>query len=172
MKLRIYLGQAMSGHACKDIRRKAIAAKTTLELYGFDVWSPVLEENVPDTDETLTVLSKEDLLAKWLMDKHVGLRRCHIFLDLDGDMHSEGMNVERGIMRWYQWKPTIRIKKPGHVYSISDIEDDCIAHSLAQAALLIEHRWGTRRKWVMWKLKHILFGIPKHVWVQINTLWL
>jgi hypothetical protein len=172
MKLRVYLAQKMTGLSCKEILKKAKTATKILEDHGLEVWSPAIEEKIPNSKKPLTVLTKEDLLAKWLVDKKVGLRTCHILLDIDGDLSSEGVNVERGNVRWYLWRPTIRVKSPGHTYSISNIEDDFIASSVRQAAIFIKRRWGTRRKWVMWKLNHIIFGIPKLVWIQIKSLWL
>lgn len=172
MNLKIYLAQAMTGHTCRKIVTKAEKATNILESLGFEVWSPVLAEKVPKSNKTLSVLSKEDLLSKWMIDKKVGMQKCHIILDLDGDIKSEGVSIERGYMRWYAWRPTIRVKSPGHVYSISDIEDDFIASNVKQAGIFIKRRWGTRQKWVMWKLEHILFGIPKLCWIQLKSLWL
>lgn len=172
MKIRVYLGQKMTGLSCRTIRRKAEKATKILSRFGLDVWSPAVEEAVPKSDRTLDVLSKEDLLAKWLIDKKDGMKSCHIILDIDGDLHSEGVSIERGFMRWYAWRPTIRVKSPGHIYSISNIEDDFIASNVRQAAIFIKRRWGTRRKWIMWKLSHIIFGIPKLLWLQVRSLWL
>ena len=172
MKIKVYLGQAMTGHTCKSIVLKAEKATKILESLGLAVWSPVIAEKVPKSNKVLDVLSKEDLLAKWMIDKKVGMRNCHVILDLDGDIRSEGVAIERGYMRWLAWRPSIRIKSPGHVYSISDIEDDFIASNVKQAAIFIRRRWGTRRKWVMWKLHHIILGIPKMLWIQIRSLWL
>ena len=172
MKLRVYLGQKMTGLTCRQIRRKAEYAKKTLESMGFDVWSPSIAEKVPNNNKVLGVLSKEDLLAKWMIDKKEGMRKCHVILDIDGDLFSEGVSIERGYMRWYAWRPTIRVKSPGHIYSISNIEDDFIASNIKQAGIFIQRRWGTRFKWVMWKLEHIVFGIPKLLAIQIRSLWL
>jgi len=172
VKIRLYLAQKMTGLSCRQIRRKAKKATKTLESLGIEVWSPVIEEGVPNSNRKLDVLSKEDLLTKWMIDKKEGMQGCHVILDLDGDLHSEGVSIERGYMRWYAWRPTIRVKAPGHVYSISDIEDDFIAANVKQAGIFIRRRWGTRKKWIVWKLNHIIFGIPKMLWHQIKSLWL
>lgn len=172
MKLRVYLAQKMTGLTCHQILKKAREVTKVLEEHGLEVWSPAIMENVPDTNKKLGVLSKEDLLAKWIIDKKIGLRSCHIILDIDGDLFSDGVSEERGIMRWYLWRPVIRIKSPGHIYSISSIENDFIASNARQAAIFIKRRWGHRRKWVMWKLHHILFGLPKLAWFQIKSLWM
>lgn len=172
MKLKVYIAQKMTGLTCREIRRKAEETTKVLESMGLEVWSPAIVEKVPKNNKTLGVLSKEDLLSKWMIDKKEGLRGCHIILDIDGDLHSEGVSKELGYMRWFAWRPTIRIKSPGHIYSISDIEDDFIASNVRQAGIFIKRRWGTRKKWVMWKLNHILFGVPKLLWIQVRSLWL
>jgi len=172
MKIKVYLAAKMTGLKCKDIVKKSASAKKILESLGLEVWSPVIEEKVPCSNKFLGVTSKEDLIAKWLIDKKTGMGKCHVILDIDGDLHSEGVSIERGYMRWYAWRPTIRVKSPGHTYSISDIEDDFIASNIRQAGVFIKRRWGTRRKWMMWKLNHIIFGIPKLIALQIKSLWL
>jgi hypothetical protein len=172
MKIRIYLAQAMTGFTCKSIRQKALKATRILKSLGFEVWSPALLEKVPNTEQKLNMLSKEDLLSKWIIDKNVGMRTCHVIVDIDGDIRSEGVSIERGYMRWYAWRPVVRVKSIGHAYSISDIEDDFIAPSVKQAGMFIKRRWSNRSKWVMWKLTHILFGIPKLIYVQVSSLWL
>jgi len=172
MKPKIYLAQKMTGLTCRDIIKKARRASKILKSLGLEVWSPVIEEKVPYSKKKLDVLSKEDLLSKWMIDKKEGMQSCHVILDIDGDLHSEGVSIERGYMRWYLWRPTIRVKSPGHVYSISDIEDDFIASNIKQAGIFIRRRWGTRGKWLWWKLSHIVFGVPKLLWTQIKTLWL
>lgn len=172
MKIKVYLAQKMTGLTCREIRQKAEHCKKILEGLGMEVWSPSIIEKVPKTDETLGVISKEDLLYKWIIDKKVGMMGCHVILDIDGHLFSEGVSIERGFMRWYAWRPVVRIKPVGHIYSISDIEDDFIASNVKQAGAIIKRRWGTRRKWIMWKLNHILFGIPKFILVQVSSLWL
>lgn len=172
MKIKIYLAQKMTGLTCREIRTKAEKAAKSLTKMGFEVWSPAIAENVPKNNTKLGVLSKEDLLYKWMIDKKEGMQSCHIILDIDGDLYSEGVSIERGYMRWYAWRPTIRIKSPGHIYSISNIEDDFIASTVKQAGIFIKRKWGTRYKWMMWKLEHILFGIPKLILIQIKSLYL
>lgn len=172
MKLKIYAAQKMTGLTCREIRKKAEKVSKILTDMGLEVWSPAIEEKVPLTDEVLGVTSKEDLLYKWIIDKKVGMMGCHVILDIDGHLFSEGVSIERGFMRWYAWRPVIRIKPAGHVYSISDIEDDFIASNVKQAGAIIKRRWGTRGKWVTWKLGHIITGIPKLIWIQIKSLWL
>ena len=171
-KLRIYLGQGMTGRSCREMVQEAKKVKCLFERHGLEVVSPVLEEGIPDVEKPLDYVTKETLLEEWALDKKKRLRSCHIMYDANGDRKSEGLSIERGHSRWYLWRPTVRCKPAGWTFSISDIEDDKIVSSHRQAALFIKKKWGTRRKWVMWKLPHILFGIPKHIFIQIQSLFL
>jgi len=172
MKLRVYIAQKMTGLNCNEILKKARHIKKVFEKEGLEVWSPVLMENVPNKPIKLSVMSKEDLLSKWMMDKKDGLAKCHIIYDADGDKYSEGVAIERGYMRWYLWRPVVRKKLPGHPYSISNIEEDKIVYTHRQAAQYIVKYWGSREKWVMWKLQHIIWGLPKMIFKQIRSVWL
>jgi hypothetical protein len=162
----------MTGHKCNEILKKAKKIKKVFEKEGLNIWSPVLKEKIPNKPIPLDVISKDDLLAKWEMDKKEGLANCHVIYDADGDKYSEGVSIERGYMRWYVWRPVIRRKNPGHPYSISNIEEDKIVYTHKQAAIYIKKNWGSRSKWVIWKLNHIIFGIPKFIYRQIKSLWL
>jgi len=172
MKLCVYLAQKMTGRTCLEIIKEARKVTRIFKKHGLDIWSPAIAEKIPNVKKKLNVLSKEDLLSKWMIDKKEGLRNCHIFYDVTGDLHSEGTNVERGYMRWYLWRPSIRCRKPDHIYSISDIEDDFIANSHVQAAIVIRRLWGSRKKWILWKISHILYGLPKMILIQLKSLFL
>lgn len=172
MKLKIYIAQKMTGLKCNEILRKAKKIKKVFEAEGLEVWSPALEEKMPNKPIVLTAINKEDFLAKWIIDKKVGLSQSHVIYDADGDKYSEGVSIERGHMRWYLWRPVIRRKNPGHSYSVSNIEDDKIVYTHKQAATYIAKKWGSRWKWLKWKIPHILFGIPKLFIRQIISLWL
>lgn len=172
MKLTIYIAQKMTGLKCNEILKKAKRVKKAFQEQGLEVWSPVLEEKVPNKPIKLTAINKEDLFTKWEIDKKVGLAQCHIIYDADGDKYSEGVSIERGHMRWYLWRPVVRRKNPGHSYSISNIEEDKIVFTHKQAAAYIKQTWGSRYKWVSWKIPHILFGVPKLLFKQIASLWL
>ena len=172
MKLRIYCAQKMTGLKCNDILKRARSIKKAFEKEGLEVWSPVIEEKVPNKPVRLTTISKEDLLSKWEIDKKVGLAQCHVIYDADGDKYSEGVSIERGHMRWYLWRPVVRRKNHGHVYSISNIEEDKIVYTHKQAAAYIQKEWGSRWKWIWWKLPHILLGVPKLFIKQVRSLWL
>jgi len=172
VQLKVYVAQKMTGLKCNEILKKAKHIKKTFEAEGLLVWSPVLEENVPNKPIKLTQISKEDLLSKWEIDKKEGMATCHVLYDADGDKYSEGVSIERGYMRWYCWRPVVRKKKPGHPYSISNIEEDKIVYTHKQAAQYIAKHWGSRWKWVMWKIPHILWGVPKLFRKQVRSIWL
>lgn len=172
MKLKVYIAQKMTGLNCNELLKKARHIKRAFNKEGLDVWSPVLVEGIPNKPIKLTVLSKEDLLSKWEIDKKAGLAQCHVLYDADGDKYSEGVAIERGHVRWYLWRPVIRRKNPGHSYSISNIEEDKIVYTHKQAAQYIAKHWGSRWKWIMWKLSHIIWGLPKMIIKQVRSLWL
>ena len=170
-KLKVYCAQKMTGRYCDEMVKEARKIKRLFEKHGLEVVSPVLEEKIPCVHRKLDYVAKERLLEEWALDKKVRLRRCHVLYDANADLSSEGVAVERGIARWYQWAGVVR-RKLKHLFSISTIEDDQIVRSHEQAALFMKKKWGTRAKWVRWKLPHILFGIPKHVAIQVKSLWL
>jgi hypothetical protein len=172
MSLKIYLAQAMTGRFCDEILAEAREASAEFAKYGIPVWSPALEEGLPDKHVKLTSTDKEDLMAKWEVDKKEGLRSCHIIYDATGDMKSEGVGIERGHMRWYLWRPVIRRKDAPHYFSISHIEEDGIVYTHRQAAAYVNKKWNSRRKWIMWKLPHLFVGIPKLIYLQIASLFL
>lgn len=172
MILRGYLAQRMTNAYCDEILAEARAAQKEFAKYGIEMWSPAIEEGIPDKHVKLTSISKEDLLAKWDIDKKEGLRTCHFMYIASGDMTSRGVGQERGHVRWYLWRPVIR-KHEGKIYfSITDIEEDGAVTSHKQAAAYVHRQWNSRKKWVLFKLKHILLGIPKLVVLQVSSLWL
>lgn len=170
--LTIYLAQAMTGKYCDDILKEAREAKAEFEKYGIGVWSPAIEEGVPDKHVKLSSIDKEDLLAKWEIDKKVGLRNCHVMYIASGDQGSRGVGQERGHVRWYLWRPVVRLHEGKQYFSITDIEEDGSVHSHRAAAAYVNKHWNSRSKWFMWKLHHVAFGIPKFVWMQLSSLFL
>lgn len=171
-QLRVYLAQAMTNKFCDEILAEAKGAQAEFSKYGIEVWSPSIVEGVPDKHVKLTSISKDDLLAKWEIDKKEGLRTCHIMYIASGDQGSRGVGQERGHVRWYLWRPVVRLHEGKVYFSITDIEEDGAVHSHRAAAAYCNKHWNSRSKWVMWKLQHIFFGIPKFVWIQISSLWL
>jgi len=172
MALRGYLAQAMSYRYCDEILAEAREVVKEFSAYGIEMWSPAIEEGVPDKHVKLTPIDKEDLMAKWEIDKKEGMQNCHFLYDASGDMRSEGVGIERGYTRWWMWRPVVRRKDAPHYFSISTIEEDGILYTHKQAAAYVNKNWNNRKKWVFWKLPHILYGIPKLVAFQIKSLFL
>lgn len=171
-KLRVYLAQAMTNKFCDEMIDEARGAITEFAKYGIEVWSPVIEEGVPYVHEKLTSINKEDLMVKWDVDKKEGLRTCHIMYIASGDSGSRGVGQERGHVRWYLWRPVVRKHEGPEYFSITDIEEDGALSTHRLAAAYVNKNWNSRSKWIAFKLHHILFGIPKLIWIQITSLWL
>lgn len=173
MKLIVYLAQRMTGRYCDDILAEARQVVKAFSKYpNIKLWSPAIEEGIPDRHVKLHQLSKNALRGKWRMDKEEGLRPSHILYDATGDMLSEGVGIERGLMRWYLWRPVVRRKDLPHTFSISQIEEDGMFETHEQAARYINGKWNSRKKWLLWKAEHILLGLPKMLLIQIRSLWL
>lgn len=171
-RLKVYLACAMTNRFCDEILADSKKAKEEFSKYGIDVWSPAIEEGIPDKHVKLTSISKEDLMAKWEIDKKEGLQSCHVMYISSGDTGSRGVGQERGYARWYLWRPVVRKHEGEHYFSITDIEEDGSVTSHRLAAAYVNKNWNSRSKWVMWKLHHIFFGIPKFIWIQVSSLWL
>jgi len=174
MKVRVYLAQKMSNRFCDEMVKEARRIKRIFRKEGVEIISPVLEERIPNVHRKLDYVTKAKLLKEWDLDKHDRIRRrAHVIYNANGDMHSNGVTIERGWARWYLWRPVITyIPKKKYFFSITDIEEDSVQHSHRQAAKFIRRRWGSRQKWLLFKSPHIVFGVPKFIWRQVVSLWL
>jgi hypothetical protein len=170
--LRGYLAQAMTNCYCDEMIDEAKDAIKKFAKYKIKLWSPVIEERIPYKHVKLTGTTKASLIAKWNMDKRDGLRGCHFLYIASGDMTSRGVGQERGHVRWFLWRPVIRKHQGKRYFSITDIEEDGAVRSHKEAAKYVHQRWNSRKKWILWKLRHILFGLPKIAWIQLSSLWL
>jgi hypothetical protein len=166
-EIKVYLAQRMTGLYCDDLLRLALEATAKLERAGFTVLSPVIEEGVPNKHIKL-VNTLGRLKLYWQRDKEL-LRESHIMLDLNSEGKSDGVNVEMGYTRFFLWKPLVRIH-PNLGCTISRIEYDCVTDSLDKAVETMKHRWGTRHKLLIWRLKMLRRCIPKIVNMQIKFL--
>lgn len=173
MKLTVYLAQRMTDRYCDEILAEAQEVVKVFAKYpNIKLWSPAIEEQIPNRHVKLKQLTKGSLDYKWRIDKKVGLRRSHIIYDATGDIRSEGVGIERGHVRWYLWRPVVRRKNLPHNYSIATIEEDGMFATHEEAAKYINKKWNSRIKWLKWKLPHVLFGVPELFWIQLNSLWL
>jgi len=174
MRLKIYLAQKMSNRFCDDMVKEARTVKRVFKKQGLEIVSPVLEEKIPNVHRKLDYVTRAKLLKEWDLDKYDRIeRRCHITYNANGHLYSNGVTVERGWTRWYLWRPVVTfIPKSIYFFSITDIEEDGVVHSHKSAARLIRMKWGTRKKWLQFKIPHILWGIPKLIFKQVRSLWL
>lgn len=147
--LRVYIATAMTGEPQDELVREALRIKKLFKSVEIEVFSPVLEENI-ELVPSLLENNQFILPSKWSLDKK-GMQSCFVFVDTTADKKSEGVSHELGYMRYFLWRPVIRISpRHSNYFSIASIEDDVIVGSVEDALKLIQERWGTwwkRRKW-------------------------
>lgn len=107
-KIKIYAAQGMSGRIQAEMRKDAEMLVRVGAEYGFEILSPVIEEEIPMLNEPLVQLSEEQLRRFWARDKEM-LREADILLDYKGCNRSDGVSNEIGIMRYGLWKPVVRV---------------------------------------------------------------
>jgi hypothetical protein len=166
-KVSIYLGQKMTGLYCDELLLTALAAKAKLEQAGFEVLSPVIEEGVPNKHVKL-VNSLGRLKAYWKRDKEM-LQQAHLMIDFESLGKSDGVNVEMGYVRFALWKPLVRIH-PTLGCVISKLEYDNVFASLEEAIPVIQKRWGTKRKLLLWRLNMLNNSLFKFIKLQIRFI--
>lgn len=160
-KIKIYTCQRMTGRLCSEMYQEAQMLKRTLENYGFEVLNPVIEENVPNVDQLLEQVNFSKLENYWKRDKEM-IRESDIVIDYMTQNKSDGSNKEVGYNRYCLWKPTVRIwNGPGGL--ISQIEDDIVVPTLAEALILINDKWGTYEKLGQWRMD---------MWTRCYPKWL
>lgn len=164
----------MTNRYCDEMVKEARAIRKIFKKEGIIAISPVLEDRIPNIHRKLDYITKARLLREWDLDKHARIRnKAHILYNANGDMHSNGVTIERGWTRWYLWRPVITfIPKEKYFFSITDIEEDSVMHSHRTAARFMRLKWGTRWKWLKFKIPHLIFGIPKFVFRQLHTTFL
>lgn len=167
MRPRVYLAQRMTNLYCDDLLKEARNATKKLEAAGFEVLSPVLEEDVPDKHiKLINTLGR--LKQYWARDKWC-LNKAHILLDLNSQGKSDGVNVELGYFRFCLWKPLIRIY-PTLGCTISRLEYDCVTDSLDKAIEVMKDKWGTKQKLRMWRLRMLNASLLKFMVQQVKFL--
>ena len=149
VNVRLYLGQAMTGLRQDLIYKHNIEMTEALELHGIIVLSPVTEEGVQPNKRKLDQPSQEQLANFWQRDKEL-IRSSHLLLDITGTSVSEGLKHEIGLVRYFLFKPVVRIlelKGP----SVAIEEDDILVKDIEEAAKLIIEKFGTPKKRLLWK---------------------
>lgn len=150
--IKIYTAMKMTGRMNADVRTEADMLVRTLANYGFVALNPAIEENVPYTNEILSVAqdAPEQLERYWERDKQM-IREADLVLDYMTQNSSDGVNKEIAYARFCLWKPVIRVwNGPGG--AISRLEDDVVVQTLAEAMHTIGVEWGTTDKLKDWRL--------------------
>lgn len=148
-KIRIYLAVRMTGRENGEVRKESDMLVRTIQNYGFEALSPVLEENIPYNSDILTATDQDTLERYWKRDKEM-LRECDLMLDYMSCNKSDGVGKELGYTRYCLWKPTVRVF-PGLRCAISKLEDDAVVESLNEALDLITRRFGSYEKLAIWR---------------------
>ena len=136
--------------------------------YDIEVYDPVTIEGIPWTEEIIPNKPGTDGLKAWNNDKQA-IRQAHVLVDVTPELKSEGVHRELGYSRFFLWKPTIRVYHLGSdPHMITVFEDDVIAFSLEEAAIIINERWGTWGKRTLWRFKILALSLPKFLLYQIQ----
>jgi hypothetical protein len=167
----IYLAQPMTNYKWPEVRATAWKVAKLFKKRGIRVVSPVLQEKIPKNKKQMYTAVAKNIVKEWDLDKHPRIGMCHGIYVVPGNKFSNGVLQERGYTRWFLWRKVWSfVPKKEHFFSITVIEEDGIVHSHDAAARLIKKQIGTRKKWMLWKLKHIL-SLPKFIWIQVKSIW-
>lgn len=162
---RVYCALSMTGRDAREVLADQRAAAMALRARGLVPLDPAKEEGVKAGDGILR--APEDLLRQyWKRDKQL-IRRAHVVLDLTGTRKSAGVEAEIGYARWFLYKPTVRVWA-GLGPSIARFEGDAIVSSAAEAADVIQERWGTPFKRLCWRWRMTNRCIVGYFWNQIR----
>lgn len=168
--IKAYLATSMTGRPYNEVIDEAHYAMDTLLSYSIVARSPAIEEGVPNTSDICPIRTDAEGLRIWKNDKQV-IIESHVLIDLTPHRKSEGVAHEIGFMRYFLWKPIIRVYTVGTPPAmIAVFEDDAIVFSLEEAGKVIQERWGTHLKRFWWRMK-ILKSFPKFVWLQLCFLF-
>jgi len=163
----VYLAQPMTGYSKTEAVKLARYAVLEFGRVGISCFSPVLEEGVKGEPG---VIVSEGLDWKWAMDKDA-MNRCFVLVNIRADAKSFGCEDEYGRHRYSEWQPSIRVS-PRHAdgyFSIANYQSDSVVGTIPEAAALVQERWGSRTKRIIWKLK-IWAHLPYWVLRQLKRL--
>ena len=168
MTVRAYVAHAMTSRTGNVLWSESESVLNVFSKYHISVYDPVIIENIPRIDEPVPNKPGKDGLHAWNNDK-LAIRRSHVLVDVTPELKSEGVHRELGYSRFFLWKPTIRVYKPGSdPHMVTIFEDDVITFSLEDAAQIINERWGTWPKRIIWRLKMLVISLPKFLLYQIQ----
>lgn len=146
----IYLATPMTGWYCDDLWKKTIRDKQVYEKAGVTVVTPVDGEGIPFVHEQLPDRTDAEGVEVWKKKDKGAIKRVHCLVYEMPDRWSQGVAHELILSRGVLWKPTVFVGKAGF---ITREEDDYVAATHSEAALIVKARWGTRRKRIVWRLK-------------------
>ncbi len=162
----VYAACKMTGRNQLEMVERAKLVKSIFAQYQLTVISPVIEEGVKNENQTLIQSSEEQLAGFWKRDKQIIAYISHVVFCDEAERKSIGMEREYGFSRFGLWKPTCILLPVGGP-TVAGFEDDYVARSLHEAAHIIQTRWGTRRKRIVWRLKMLARTLPLFLWRQI-----
>lgn len=164
MSVSIYLATPMTGINCDQLWIKAITDKQKYEKAGIIVITPLEGEGIPFAPVKLQDRNDEEMKRVWKKKDKGAIRACNVLVYECPDRWSQGVAHELILSRGVLWKPTVFVGKAGF---ITREEDDYVATSHEEAAMIIQVRWGTWRKRTIWRLKMLARCLPRWIWHQI-----
>lgn len=162
--MKIYLATPMTGLYCDEIWMKAINDKQIYEKEGIEVITPIEGEGIPFAHVKLADRSEEEMFRVWKKKDKQAIKDCHVLVYQCPDRWSQGVAHELILSRGVLWKPTVFIGKAGF---ITKEEDDYVATTHQEAAMIVNLRWGTFRKRLIWRLKMLNRCVLPWIWNQI-----
>lgn len=157
----VYAACKMTGRDKAEMVQRAARVCEIFREVGITPISPVIEEQVSNTEGKLINNDRERLQGFWKRDKEIIRKVSHVVFMDHAEMKSFGMEREYAFNRFYLWKPTVIYLPPGTPLSVSQFEDDAIFNSVHDAAKYIVKMWGTGHKRRMWRLKLIIKHYPR-----------
>jgi hypothetical protein len=167
MSVKAYLAHKMTGRTGVELVIESALAASACKLQGVTPIDPVVFEGVKSTPDVMTGGDPACLRTLWNRDKQM-IRDAHVLIDLTGELKSEGVLHEIGYARYYLWKPVVRVIKGYTGPTISDFEDDGIVGSFWEAAELVQRRWGTRLKRIIWRARFMPKALVKWAFYQLQ----
>lgn len=167
--VKAYLARAMSGRVMLDVVIEAGWCRDACELAGIMALDPVQVEGVKPRNRKLQS-TKKQMDVYWKRDKEM-IREAHVFIDCTPHLKSQGVEREAGYARYSLWKPIIRIFPKGQIpprASVAHYEDDVIVDSFTEALQIINKRWGTYWKRLVWRGKLLFRCLPRWLRYQLG----
>lgn len=149
--VRIYLATPMTGLYCDEIWVKAINDSQKYEKEGVTVVTPIAGEGIPFDHVKLQDRTPEEMRRVWKFKDKGAIKDTHVLVYECPDRWSQGVAHELVLARGVLWKPVVFVGR--NAGFITREEDDYVAMTHEEAAMVVRLRWGTRRKRIIWRLK-------------------